>query len=192
MKKHMIAVSILLAGLTSTQAVAEEAQFSLGVGTYALGLSSDVPGSQPLDFAGLALVGNYQVNDLVSVGGHFYSIDASEFVLLTGGGSAELAYANTGYDALVKLGKTSGLGFTYFGGVGYYSETIEVSAPAFPAAGTNSTDFSGAMFGAGIGNNWENVNLTFELYFRSTGDYENGGTASVTAVNSSLNVSYMF
>ncbi|PCI01427.1 MAG: hypothetical protein COB79_04080 [Zetaproteobacteria bacterium] len=191
MKKFLIAGLFLSSTLCITQATAEENKFSLGLGSYALGLSSSDPTVPDLTFGGLALVANYEVTDLISVGGHFYSIDATEF-FFSGTTLVELAYANTGYDALIKLGKNSGLGLTYFGGIGLYSETIEVSLPAFPAAGTASEDFSGTMFGAGIGHNWENVNLLLELYFRSTGDYEAGGTASVTAVTSSLNMSYRF
>lgn len=173
MNKSILAASILLMGATATPAMAEEGRGSVGLGTYSLIVTPTVGVSDT--FIGTALVGSYDFTDLFSVAGHFYALehDVSSFIKMDG------------YDVMVRVGKND-LGFTYFGALGYYSETMSASTS------TTTFDYSGTLLGYGIGYNWESVNVTWEGSLRSTGDYEGNTGNSYVAATGALNVSYRF
>jgi len=176
MKKSIIAATLaLMAGFGSMDAQAAEADSkgSIGVGSYAIGVTM---AGRSFTFAGTALTGSYNINDKVSVAGHVYSVTNTD------------AAANEdigGYDVFLRSGK-NGKGFSYYLGVGLFSETLST-------VGFASTDASGMALGYGIGYNWDNVALMLEGNARTTGDYSDAANgASVSEVASSLNVSYRF
>ncbi|MDQ6989455.1 MAG: hypothetical protein Q9M19_06190, partial [Mariprofundaceae bacterium] len=174
MKKTILIVSALLVGMFATSAVAEEGRGSVGLGTYAISMVPSTGTS--VDFVGFAYVADYDVTDFISVGGHYYFTKFN-----TSNSVGSFSYDLDGFDVLVKTGQ-NGLGFTYYGGLGFYSETLDGSAIFFN--GTTdalSKDYSGTLLGYGIGYNWDNVTVGWEGSIRSTGDYEKGSSGSVVA-----------
>jgi len=175
MKKTILAVSVLLAGAFATSAVAEEGRGSVGVGSYALSIAYS-GSTTSTDFAGSALVASYDMNDVVSVAGHYYmlTLDTSSLIEMNG------------FDVAARIGK-NGKGLIYFSEFGIYSETI-----SSPSTSSVTFDYSGGLIGFGIGYNFDSVNITYELAARSTGDYEGNSNSSAVAVNGSLNLAYRF
>jgi len=171
MKKMMVIISaaLMATALASNQALAEEKQGSIGIGTYSVVL--DINGSTGT-YVGSALVGSYSFTPFISAGAHFYSTTLDL-------GTEEIG----GFDAMVRFG-SQGQGFTYFGGVGVFSETVTDFG--------FSLDASGTTVGYGIGYNWDSVALTWEGSIRSTGDYEDFTGQAVTQATGSLNVGYRF
>lgn len=173
MNKSILAASVLLMSAFTTPVMAEEGRGSIGAGSYAATISTPTAN---LTYGGLALVGGYEINDYISINGHYYFLSNINFA----------TEKVDGFDAMVRFGKT-GEGFVGFGALGFYSETL-----SDPTVTTQQFDFSGTLLGFGIGYNWENVGLIYEASFRSTGDYEAFAGTSVTAVTGSLNLSYRF
>ncbi len=169
----MLAASILLMSAFATPTMAEEGRGSIGLGTYALIVTPAIGVSDT--FSGTALVGSYDFTSLLSVSGHFYALEHE----------VSSAIKMDGYDLMLRAGK-SDLGFTYFGALGLYSETMSASTSPL------TFDYSGTLLGYGIGYNWESVNVTWEGSIRSTGDYEGNTGNSYVAATGALNVSYRF
>lgn len=154
---------------------AKEKHFSVGIASYATVISD---GAGDLDFSGFALLGTGAVNDNVGFRLTYAAqswednsnlkLDALEGSLIAGTGLAAT-------------------GFKAYGSLGFYSETLKANGAL------EEFDFSGAMFGGGIGYNWNPVSLEFWINIRSTGDYEDfAGGADVTAVSGGLGLSARF
>ena len=174
MKKSILIASTLLMGVFATPAMAEEGRGSIGLGSYGLTVAPAVGVSD--SFFGAALVGTYDFTDNISVAGHLYALTHE----------LNSAIEMGGLDIMVRAGK-NGLGFTYFGALGLYSETLSA-----PSISTATFDYSGGLLGYGIGYNWGSVNVTWEGSLRSTGDYEGNTGNSYVAATGALNVSYRF
>ena len=174
MRKLILITSVLLMGVMATPASAEEGRGSIGIGSYGLTVAPKIGVSD--SFFGAALVGTYDFTDSISVAGHYYALTHD----------ASTAIEMNGLDVMVRVGK-NGLGFTYFGALGLYSETLSA-----PSISTATFDYSGGLLGYGIGYNWESVSLTWEGSIRSTGDYEGDSGVSVVAATGSLNLAYRF
>ena len=173
MRKSLLIASILIMGAMTTPVMAGEGKGSIGAGSYAAAVSTS---TTKLTYAGLALVGGYEINDYISINGHYYFLSNINFT----------TEKVDGFDAMIRFGKT-GEGFVGFGAIGFYSETLSDSTVT-----AQQFDFSGTLLGFGIGYNWENVGLVYEASVRSTGDYETFAGTSVTAATGSLNLSYRF
>ena len=176
-KKGIISAAALVAMLSSGQAIAG-GQGTVGVGSYAIVATLSGFGlSTTSTYGGSALVGSYNFTPLISASGHIYG------TTLQGGGE-EIG----GYDAMVRFGKHD-IGFTYFGSMGFFSETWKTT----DGSGLK-IDASGGLFGFGIGYNWEEVSLNYEFAFRSAKDYEAAVAPglTVTETSGSLNIAYRF
>jgi len=175
-KKTIFVVAIATA---ATSALAEESakekRFSVGLASYATVISDS---TEDLDFSGFALFGTGAVNDNVGFRLTYakqswddnsnLKLDALEGSLIAGTGLATI-------------------GFKAYGSLGFYSETLKANGAS------EEIDFSGAMFGGGIGYNWSPVSLEFWINLRSTDDYEEfAGGADVTAVSGGLGLSARF
>ena len=177
MKKQTIAASMLLAAMVSTQAVAEEGKFNIGLASKSVTIIVDDGfSSNAFSWGGLAIVGGYDFTDYISLNGALYTL------VETADTNSEMS----GFDADVRFGP-NGLGFTYYGSLGYFSDTWNGSTSGI------SEDYSGGSFGVGIGYNWENVNLNWNIFsLRSSGDYQGSSTADFTVGSGSLGVAYRF
>jgi len=177
MKKHMIAVSILLAGLTSTQAVAEEGAFNIGLASKSLVIVTDDGfATNTFTWVGLALSAGYDFTNYISLNGALYTL------VETADTNSEMS----GFDVDIRFGP-NGLGFIYYGSLGYFSDTWNGSTLGV------SQGYSGGSLGLGIGYNWENVNLNWNMFtFRSASDYQGSSTSDYTVGSSSLGIAYRF
>ncbi len=181
MKKSILVVSLLFGTMFTTQAVAEEGRGVVGISSYSLMITrsftvGSATLSQDTTYTGSALVLGYNVTDSMSVDGSIYALTDDKNSNST----------MNGFDAAVRFGPND-LGFTYYGALGVYSETGENSA-------TNiSKDYSGALFGGGIGYNWDSVNWNWNiLSIRPTGDYQGNDPADYTAFNAGMSIAYRF
>ena len=172
MRKHLILASLLLSSALATPALADEGKGSLGLSSYALSISDGIVTDS---FNGLALTGEYDITNRIAIVGRYYALTNTDFSFIK----------MDGFDLNLRFGPNMP-GFTYFGEVGYYSETM--SATTSPL----TFDFSGGLFGAGIGYNFDKVNLSFDITSRSTGDYQGNTSASLIAITSALSLSYIF
>ncbi len=171
MKRSMgaLAAALLITAL-SGQALAEEKKGTIGIGSYVIIM--DINGFGSSTYAGSAVVASYNFTPLISASTHIYSTTLNN-------GTEKIG----GYDALVRFGKQD-TGFTYFAGIGFYSETVTDFG--------FSLDASGSAFGFGIGYNWDDVALTYEASGRTTSDYESALGRSVIETAGSLNIAYRF
>lgn len=173
------AICVIAIAAASAPAFAEESakekHFSVGIASHATVISDDF---EDLDFSGFALFGTGAVNDNVGFRLTYakqswddnsdLKLDALEGSLIAGTG-----LATTGFKA--------------YGSLGFYSETLKANGAS------GDVDFSGAMFGGGIGYNWSPVSLEFWINVRSTDDYEDfSGSSDVTAVSGGLGLSARF
>ena len=172
MIKSLIVASLLLSSTFATPALAEEGKGSIGLGKYVLVISDGITTDA---LSGFALVGGYDITNNVSVVGRYYALTHIDFSNISG----------DGFDVALRLGPNSP-GFIYFGQLGYYSETVTNSNTNFTA------DYSGFLYGGGIGYNFGNLNLAYGINIRSTGDYEGNSGISYTAVSGALSLSYIF
>ncbi len=193
-RKLMLAISVMLLAAFATQAAAEEGKLSVGLGSYALNLKlSNATSTQKINATGPTLVVNYDLINLVSINSHVYSVEYTMAALYEFR-FVPTKYATFGFDTSVRFGKNN-LGFTYFASLGYFNETMKISAASVTSR-VAVNYFSGALIGAGIGYQWDHVNITLDAAVRSTGDYENVAPTAppikATATSGSLNVSYVF
>ncbi len=182
MKKTVLIISALCLSAFATPAFAEEGRGNVGLGTYNIAMAH--AGGSSDAFLGTAITANYGVSDLITIGGHYYFTEEEN-------STSALSLTLNGFDLLVKAGK-DGLGFTYFGGLGVYSETMEFKVNFLGQTASASNDFSGALLAYGLGYNWDALNLTYEGSIRSTGDYEADTGAGVVAATGSLSIAYRF
>ena len=188
--------SLLLLSVLSSHALAEQTQetskdsvateshtslstdkkWSVGIGSYATVISVDEYGSEDDEFTGGSITVRYAATENIALSAVFYGLEHEDVSAIEVSGIDLLVYAGNNFMSE---------GFKYYGGVGFYSETLEV--------GSFEEDFSGFQLNGGIGYNWEHVALDLTLGIRSTGDYEDFTDASdVTAVSSSLSLAYRF
>ncbi|MCK0164919.1 outer membrane beta-barrel protein [Marinobacter sp. S6332] len=182
MFKKAICMAVLATASAQTVAAepVEEKHFSLGIASFATIISVEIPyyGTERDDFSGFGLFGTGAVNDNLGFRLSYakqslddnsdLKLDVVEGSLLAGTG-----LATTGFKA--------------YGSFGFYSETLKANGAS------EELDFSGAMFGGGVGYNWNPVSLEFWINFRSTSDYEDlSGGADVTAASGGLGLSARF
>ncbi len=177
MKKFLMAGLLLSSFICATQANAEEGNGYVGLGLKSLVITVDNGVTiSSFSWGGLAFVGGYDVTDYISLNGSYYTL-------------TETTDANSemkGFDAEVRFGPNS-LGFTYYGSLGYFSDTWNGSTSGV------SQDYSGALLGLGIGYNWENVNLNWNIFsIRSSSDYQGNSTADYSVGSGSLSLAYRF
>ena len=174
MKKNVILAAAMLAAFAST-AQAEESKGKIGLGSYVLS-TTDLAGATN-NYNGAALVGGYNFTDTFSVNAHAYSLTHEVLTMVT----------MKGFDLMVRAGH-NGLGFTYFGGLGLFNETLTGTIFGISA----SHGFSGGLVGFGLGYNWEHVSVEWEGAIRGSQAYTDFTGKDTAAVNASFNVSYRF
>lgn len=153
---------------------AKEKHFSVGIASSATVISTSY---EDFDFAGFSIFGTGAIND------HLGFRLAYAKQSLEDNSDVKLDALEASFIAGTGLATT---GFKAYGSVGVYSETIKQS-------GYSEDDFSGAMFGGGIGYNWSPVSLEFWVNLRSTGDYEDlFGDIDVAAASGGLGLSARF
>jgi len=177
MKKMTQVILMLFIAAFATQAVAEEGKGNIGLASKSLVITVDNAFSiSTFTWAGLALVGGYDITDYISVNGAYYTL-------------TEVVDTNSemrGFDADIRFGP-NGVGFTYYGSLGYFSDSWNGSTSGI------SQDYSGSSFGLGIGYNWGKVNLNWNIFsFRSSGDYQGSSTDNYSVGSGSLSVAYRF
>ncbi len=179
-KVAMITAMAISATPTFADESTEGKQFSVGIASFATVIRADTGyGTGSDDFSGFALFGTGAVNDNVAF---------------------RLTYANQSHDndsnldlkaiegSLIAGTGLASTGFKAYGSIGFFNETLEY-------AGFNEEfDFSGLMFGGGIGYNWNPVSLEFWINFRDASDYEDfgGGGVDVAATSGGLGLSARF
>ncbi len=176
MKKSMMALTAALAVTTlSGQAFAEEGRGYIGVGNYVLTIAEKSGNiTKSYNWAGNAVIGGYNYTDKLSVNGSYYSVTED----------LDAQSKMEGFDLSVRLGP-NGLGFTYYGALGIFSDTWTHPLSV-------SEDHSGTLIGGGIGYNWENVSFNWDLIsFRSAADYQRG-SADTTVGTGSMSIAYRF
>jgi len=180
-KKAVITAAIALASMpTFSEETEEEKRFSIGIASFATVIRADTYyGSGSADYGGFAIFGTGAVNDNVGFRLTFASqsldensrekLDAVEGSIIAGTGLATV-------------------GFKAYGSLGLFSETLTYSGYS------EEYDFSGLMFGGGIGYNWDPVSLEFWMNFRDASDYEDfmGGGGNVSAASGGLGLSVRF
>ncbi|WP_300667814.1 hypothetical protein [Desulfoluna sp.] len=181
--------------MTAGSAVAAEngSKFKLGVGTYGLIIEGDsaTQGTDDDTFYGGALVGTACFTQHVAIRGAFYATEHEDYSDLE----------MSGMDLQLLLGTNFYEGFNVFGGIGVYSETLEMSGGSFNGVSINAEkDFSGAQASFGVGYSWSKVSLDYVINIRDKSDYEDfireySGTNSVdniVAVSGGITLSYIF
>ncbi|MDQ7058608.1 MAG: hypothetical protein Q9N62_09250 [Ghiorsea sp.] len=171
MEKMTAFFVVILMAFVGVSAHAEEGRGSVGAGTYVLTVVPSVGATRT--FAGSALVASYDFSNLISVAGHYYALTDKDFSVIE----------MNGFDVMLRAGKND-LGFNYFGALGYYNETF--STPL-----TNKA-YTGTFVGYGIGYSWDNINVTWEGGFRTSGSEDPAPGVSTIATTGALNVSYRF
>jgi len=177
MKKEIIVISMLMATSFGGQVYAEEGKGNIGLASKSLviGVTNSL-NTTTYVWAGAAITAGYDITDYISVNGATYTL-------------FETANTNskmTGFEADVRFGPNS-KGFTYFGSLGYFSDTWNGSTSGL------SQKYSGGSLGAGIGYNWENVNLNWKLFsLRSASDYQGASTSDYLVNSSTLALAYRF
>ncbi len=174
MNKSVLATSVLLIGMLSTPAMAEEGRGTIGLASKSISISTTSGfTTNTYQWGGIALVGGYDITDSIALRGSYYTL------VETTDSNSEMK----GFDADVRFGP-NGLGFTYYGSLGYFSDTWNGSTSGV------SQSYSGGTLGVGIGYNWDSVNLDWNiLNIRSKSDYP----ATTDLVGSgSLGLSYRF
>ena len=174
MKKNVILAAAMLAAFAST-AQAEESKGKIGLGSYVVS-ATDITGAS-VTYKGAALTGGYNFTDIFSINAHAYSL------------THELTTALTlkGTDITVRAGH-NGNGFTYFGGLGLFNETLTGTLGPFSA----SQGYSGGLVSFGLGYNWDKVSQEWEGAIRDGQAYKDVSGKDTAAINSSLNVAYRF
>jgi len=156
MKKIIFSALMLFAGIYSAPAFAEAGKGSIGFASKSIVIESGT--ALTYTWSGLALVGEYAFTDYIALHGTYYTL-------------VETADANSemkGFDADIRFGP-NGMGFTYYGSLGYFGDTWNGSTTAL------TQDYSGTSFGFGIGYNWEHINLDWNIFtIRSNADYPGG------------------
>ncbi len=178
MKKAIFAIGLCM-GTFTTQAIAEEGRSNIGISTYTLVVNEKIGlANYSYTWSGTAITGGYDITDTLAVNGSLYSLE-------------ELADSNStmkGFDASLRFGP-NGLGFTYYGSLGLYSETWKQSVRNL------SERHTGGLIGGGFGYNWKDVNLNWNVIsFRTAGDYK-ASTSSAnkfSAGTGSISVGYRF
>ncbi len=174
MNKSILVVSVLLMGALATPVMAEEGRGNIGLAFKAISIATTTGGTtNTFQWGGIALVGGYDFTDFISLRGSYYTL------VETADSNSEM----NGFDVDVRFGP-NGLGFTYYGSLGYFSDTWNGST------GGVSQDYSGGTFGTGIGYNWDSFNVDWNiLNIRSKSDYP----ATTDLVGSgTLSLSYRF
>jgi len=171
-------ITLLITSMVcSSQVFAEEGRASIGVGTKQLSIvTSNIFTTSTYVWSGAALIGGYDFTDYISLYSHVYvmteDVDADSTM--------------NGFDAAVRFGSNR-LGFTYYGSLGFYSDTWKHSA-------VNLTEnYRGVSVGAGFGYNWKNLNVNWDtISFRSTYDYQGNSTAGYVVATGSMSLAYRF
>jgi len=174
MNKSILATSILLMSAFATPVMAEEGRGSIGLASKSISIATTSGfTTNTFQWGGIALVGGYDITNSISLHGSYYTLTE------TTDSNSEM----NGFNADVRFGP-NGLGFTYYGSLGYFSDTWNGSTSGI------SQDYSGGTFGVGIGYNWDSVNLDWNiLNVRSKSDYP----ATTDLVGSgALSLSYRF
>lgn len=180
-KKTILSAAIALAAMPAVAAEpGEQKKLSLGIASFATVISYDTYydyGDD--DFSGFGVFGTAAVNDNVAF---------------------RLTYAQQSHedDSRLDLNVVEGsliagigmvnVGLKAYGSLGFFSETMEYSGYS------EEYDFSGLMFGGGIGYNWNPVSLEFWVNFRDSSDYEDaaGGGVDVAVASGGLGLSARF
>lgn len=177
--KKMIGTAVLLTGATVNAHAADEEtkHVQVGIASYATVISNDVRGVEDDELSGFALQATGAPNDNFGIRGLYGQQEHDDV---------------TGLDVNVLeasvLGGT-GLateGFKAYGSFGFFDEDWEFAG--------DSIGVSGAMFGGGIGYNWEPVSIDFWLNIRDSSDYEDvvGADVDLTAVSGGLGIAARF
>ena len=181
-----LAVAVCMT-MTAGTAMADQSgpKFKLGVGTYALivGDDSSRANSEDEEFYGGALVGTACFTKHIAVRGALYSTEHDDYSGLD----------VSGLDLQLLLGTNFYEGWNLFGGVGYFTETWEVSESIYGYTISADKDFSGAQLSFGVGYSWSKVALDYVMNVRDTSDYEDfSGIDHDYAVSGGITLSYIF
>jgi hypothetical protein len=149
-------ILILLAGASLAQGTSKSSY--AGVGAYSVLFMYD---NSDMDetFGGYSITGGHAFSANFAARGHLY------FTTHEDDSDLEI----NGYDIQAMLGGgLAGQGFKYYLLGGYFSESTDVSL----GAATVSADFTGMMFGFGIGYTWESVTLDWWGSVRNSSDWD--------------------
>ena len=161
----------------TTQAIAEEEKGKIGIGSYVLTVNEERAATTvSYVWSGTAIIGGYDITDNITANGSYYSLTED----------IDSNSTMKGFDASVRFGP-NGLGFTYYGGLGLYSETWNHSL------GNVSGSYSGGLMEAGFGYNWKDVNLNWNVIsFRTAKDYKGTSPNSFSAGTGAISIAYRF
>jgi len=167
--KRILFLSLILILLAGTAMAQEAAKSSYaGVGAYSVLFMSDNAANEDT-FGGYAINGGHAFSSNFAARGHLYFTTHEK----------EEALEINGFDVQAMLGgNLDGQGFKYYLCGGYFSESAEVSAGSASAG----VDFTGMLFGFGIGYTWESVTLDWWGSVRNSSDWDDvmqGGAPEV-------------
>ncbi len=157
--KRILCLSLILI-LLAGSALAQGAQKSsyAGVGAYSVLFMYDT-GDMDETYGGYAITGGHAFSSNFAARGHLY------FTTHENEDDLEI----NGYDIQAMLGgNLAGQGFKYYLLGGYFTESMEVSVGSVSA----SADFSGMLFGFGLGYTWESVTLDWWGSVRNSSDWD--------------------
>jgi len=184
----IIMLLVLCAGVAAAQ-VAEK-NTTVSIGSYAINWSSDVEDSDDIKFKGFALGGTIAMSPSMAIrGGYFMTeLDADNDA---DDGDVKL----NGFEAQLLLGSNlNGMGFKIYGLGGYFQDTVEETY----AGETDDEDYSGLMFGGGLGYNWNGAAIDFSIAWRQEDDYTDGDSSktteepNITMMSGSLSIGLRF
>lgn len=178
-----VAVAVCMV-MTAGSALAAEngPKFKIGVGTYDMIIAGDCTSDNSDDredahFNGGAFVGTACLTKNVAVRGAFYATDYKD----------DSNLEMNGLDVQLLLGSNFYEGWNAFGGVGYFSETLEYDGSSF------EKDFRGGELCFGVGYSWSRVTLDYVATVRDTSDYEDYFHVDHDfAVSGGITLSYIF
>ena len=181
LKKSLLASAVALATamqVSNVSAAEQPRHFNVGVASFATSIAYDdgwVSGTDT--YGGLALFFDGAINNNVaarlSIARQTHEDDSAEKL--------------NALEASVLLGTgMTHTGLKAYGSLGFYNETLEYYS--------FEEDFSGLMFGGGVGYNWRPVALELWLNIRETSDYESfaGSGVDIFALSAGLGLSARF
>ncbi len=188
-----IFMGLVVCMMVSGNAMADQTgpKFKLGVGTYGVMIQGDsvTYGSDDDTFLGGALVGTVCFTPHIAVRGSVYATEHED--------DSDLEL--NGVDIQLLLGTNFYKGFNAFVGIGYFSETMEITSNFGGYTVGLEEDFSGAEASFGLGYSWSRVSLDYVVSIRDTSDYEDfvdkyayGSVDDIVAISAGITLSYIF
>lgn len=183
MKKNIQGTLLISSLLLSTHVMAndevyqEETKWSVGVGSYAFFITNDDNSDADYEFSGFNVTAGYAFNNHLQVRASYFLLEDDTYPAIDSKGLDLMVYGGVGF---------AKRGFRGYGGAGFYSDKWSNKY--------GSESFSGFQFGGGVGYNWGQVGLDFEVKLRQADKYEDLFYESGTymAMSGNLTVSYLF